>query len=385
MPYTYHPGERVPKALTFERLYHSVGRILPRITPLESRGNRPLQMSFDEELKALIFFHLEEHDSTRHLIQVLNEDDFARRRIAPEKGIGRSSFSEAINTRGLDQMQQVFQHLQARTVGFLPDAHPQLGELVAIDGSLIEAVLSMVWADYRKCTKKAKVHLGFDLNHGIPQDLVLTPGKSAEYPFVEQILKVGQTGVLDRYYHCHKAFDSWQEQGRFFICRIKANTTKTVVLENPILPGGPVFYDAIVLLGTKGVNQTQRELRLIGYRVGSQTFRIATNRLDLSAEQIAMAYKLRWDIEIFFAWWKRHMRVYHLMARSPHGVLMQILAGLITYLLLAIYCRQQFGEKVSLKRLRQIRIQIQNELRASATDAQPHEPPDWEYSVQAIT
>ena len=97
MPYTYHPGERVHKALTFERLYHSAGRILPRITPLESRGNRPLQMSFDEELKALIFFHLEEHDSTRHLIQVLKEDDFARRRIAPEEGIGRSSFSEAIN------------------------------------------------------------------------------------------------------------------------------------------------------------------------------------------------------------------------------------------------------------------------------------------------
>ena len=45
---------------------------------------------------------------------------------------------------------------------------------------------------------------------------------------------------------------------------------------------------------------------------------------------------------------------------------------------------EQFGEKVSLKRLRQIRIQIQNELRASTTDAQPHEPPDWKYSVQAI-
>jgi len=32
------------------------------------------------------------------------------------------------------------------------------------------------------------------------------------------------------------------------------------------------------------------------------------------------------------------------IARSPYGLLMQILAGLITYLLLAIYCHEQYGE-----------------------------------------
>jgi hypothetical protein len=33
-----------------------------------------LKMSFEEQLKALIFYHLEEHVSGRHLIQVLKED-----------------------------------------------------------------------------------------------------------------------------------------------------------------------------------------------------------------------------------------------------------------------------------------------------------------------
>lgn len=384
MPYTYHRGEKVHKTLTFERLFGALNPVFPEVTPLVSKGDRPLQMNFNEELNALIFFHLEEHDSARHLTQTLQEDGFARRRIAPEKGIGKSSFSEVINNRGLPQMLEVFQHLQGRAASLLPDAHPELGALVGIDGSLIEATLSMIWADYRKGAKKAKLHLGFNLNQGIPQSLILTPGKSAEHIYVENLLKAGQTGVMDRYYHCHKAFDDWQEQERFFICRIKANTTKTVILENPIPPDGPVFYDAIVKLGTPG-NQTQRDLRLVGYRVGNQTFWIATNRLDLSAEQIAMAYKLRWNIECFFAWWKRHMRVYHLIARSPYGVLMQILAGLITYLLLAIYCHTQFGQKVNIERLRKIRIQIQNELRAVPSGAHPHEFSDWAYSLQAIT
>ncbi len=43
--------------------------------------------------------------------------------------------------------------------------------------------------------------------------------------------------------------------------------------------------------------------------------------------------------------------------------MVQILAGLITYLLLAIYCYEQHNEKVSIKRMRQLRIKIQNQLR----------------------
>jgi hypothetical protein len=384
MPHAYYPGEKVHKTQTFERLFSTLKPIFPTVTPLGSKGDRPLQMDFESELNALIFFHLEEHASARHLILTLKTDDFARRRIAPEKGIGKSSFSEAINSRGLPQMQEVFQHLLGCAAGLLPDAHPELGELVAIDGSLIEATLSMVWADYRKCSKKAKLHLGFNLNQGIPQSLILTPGKSAEYIYVEKLLKTKQTGVMDRYYQCHAAFDYWQDQERFFACRIKANTTKTVIEEKPIPTDGPVFYDAIVKLGTP-TSQTKHQLRLIGYQIGSHTFWIATNRFDLSAQQIVLVYKLRWDIECFFAWWKRHMRVYHLIARSPYGLMMQILAGLITYLLLTIYCHKLFGKSVNIERLRKIRIQIQNELRSTFTEPNPHEFSEWTYSVQAIT
>ncbi|MFV9690844.1 MAG: hypothetical protein ACNY01_07755, partial [Desulfobacteria bacterium] len=65
--------------------------------------------------------------------------------------------------------------------------------------------------------------------------------------------------------------------------------------------------------------------------------------------------------------WTTHLRVYHLIARSEYGLMVQILAGLITYLLLAIYCHKNHGESVSIKRVRQLRIQIQNELRNSGS------------------
>jgi hypothetical protein len=121
-------------------------------------------------------------------------------------------------------------------------------------------------------------------------------------------------------------------------------------------------------LGTPDVNQTKKPVRLVGYIVDRIKYWIATSRYDLSAEQIALIYKLRWDIEKFFAWWKRHLKVYHLIARSEYGLMVQILAGLITYLLLAIYCREQHNEKVSIKRVRQLRIKIQNEIRIASSD-----------------
>ena len=75
-------------------------------------------------------------------------------------------------------------------------------------------------------------------------------------------------------------------------------------------------------------------------------------------------------LKIFFAWWKRHLKVYHLIARSKHGLMAQILSGLITYLLLAIYCHEKYNEKVSIKRVRQLRIVIQNQLRCVGSDYQ---------------
>ena len=348
---------------SFKQVTKPLTCVLPNTPRLDSRGNRPLQMTFEDQLNALIFFHLEEHTSARHLIQTLQEDDFARNNIAPEDGISRSSFSEAINERGLEQFLYVFQQLQKQACSLLPKKYSKLGDLVSIDGSLIDSVLSMAWADYRKESKKARLHLGFNVNQGIPQKLFLTNGKADERPFVHQILEPGQTGIMDRGYQRHQNFDELQEEQKHFVCRIKGNTVKTCLKKYDVEPDSMIFYDAKVLLGQPGPKQTQKPLRLVGYFVDGKKYWVATDRFDLTANEVALIYKLRWEIEKFFGWWKRHLRVYHLIARSKHGLMVQILSGLITYLLLTIYCYEQHGEQVSIKRVRELRIKIQNETR----------------------
>ena len=331
---------------------------------LESRGYRPLQMTFDDQLKALIYYHLEEFSSGSELLQALEQNDFAKECVASPKGIKKSSFFEAINNRGLEQLTEVFGHLVKQAIKVLPAEYAHLGNLVAIDGSLIDAVLSMEWADYQTGSKKAKAHIGFDINRGIPRKIYLSDGNEGERPFVDKIIDKGETGVMDRGYQSHSHFDQWQTAEKFFVCRIRENTHKKVIRENAVNADSIVFYDQIVFLGTKGINQTKKELRLVGYRIDGKDYWIATNRYDLTAEEVAQVYKLRWNIESFFGWWKRHLKVYHLIARSKYGLMVQILGGLITYLLLAIYCREQHQEPVSIARVRELRNQIENEAAA---------------------
>ena len=140
MPRTLTAQDPKSPEPSFQELWQPVAYFLEDMPPLQSRGHRPLKMTFEQQLKSLILFHLEEYDSARHLLQVLEQDDFARTFIAPPEGIGRSSYGEALNTRGLEQLLFVYEKLQAQATATLPKAHAQLGDLVAIDGSLIDAV-----------------------------------------------------------------------------------------------------------------------------------------------------------------------------------------------------------------------------------------------------
>lgn len=318
-------------------------------------------MNTEELINILTYYHLQEFSSGRELIQALQEDEYARNLIAPAGGLKRSTFFDTVNDKGVEQLLYVFTELQKNTSAVLPSQHAELGELVAIDGSLIDSVLSMHWAEYRTNSKKAKLHLGFNLNSGIPRKLFLTEGNGAERPFVSRIIDPGQTAVLDRGYQAHHLFDKWQEDDCHFVCRIKGKTYKEVLCDYSLPPNSNVFFDAKVKLGTPGINQTEKPVRLVGYTIEDKDYWVATDRFDLSAENVALVYKLRWDIEKFFAWWKRHLKVYHLFARSRNGLMVQILSGLITYLLLAIYCQKQHGEPVTIRRVRQLRNEIRNE------------------------
>lgn len=67
-----------------------------------------------------------------------------------------------------------------------------------------------------------------------------------------------------------------------------------------------------------------------------RTFIFLTNNMELSAEQIALLYKKRWQVELFFKWIKQHLKIKSFWGTSENAVRIQIYTAIITYCLVAI-------------------------------------------------
>ena len=84
-------------------------------------------------------------------------------------------------------------------------------------------------------------------------------------------------------------------------------------------------------------------------------FDFITNNFQLSALKIALLYKHRWSIELFFKWIKQHLRIKTFWGYSENAVRIQIYAAIIAYLTIAI-----MKEKMKLKQTNYEILQILN-------------------------
>src|SRR5439155_12545755 len=64
---------------------------------------------------------------------------------------------------------------------------------------------------------------------------------------------------------------------------------------------------------------------------------LATNRLDLDAELVALAYRFRWVVELFFRWFKCILGCRHLLANSQNGVAIQVYVAVLASLLISFW------------------------------------------------
>jgi len=100
----YISSKKTINSETSDDFMKQVREILPDAPRLGSKGDRPSEFTFENELGSLIYYHLFENESGRDLLQKLREDNFAKEHIASEGGISRSSFFEATDNRGTYQL-----------------------------------------------------------------------------------------------------------------------------------------------------------------------------------------------------------------------------------------------------------------------------------------
>ncbi len=128
MPKHIRPQAVLKNSTTFARFIQPLFNVLPHITPLESKGNHPIKLSFAQQALSLVYFHLQNFTSGRHLLQALREDTLTQTMIGIPDDIPKSAFFEAVGSRGLEQFKEVFSLLASYASTVLPKANAELGK-----------------------------------------------------------------------------------------------------------------------------------------------------------------------------------------------------------------------------------------------------------------
>jgi hypothetical protein len=176
----------------------------------------------------------------------------------------------------------------------------------------------------------------------------LTAGTGSETGQLRATLQPGRLYVIDRGYAEYQLFQDIINAGSSFIGRIRNNAVWTVVEERPIAPAAAaagVRRDLVVWLGCPHSGTVfQQSLHVVEVETGktdaqgqAEVLLLASSRLDLDAEWIALGYRYRWSVELFFRWFKCILGCRHLLSTSANGITIQLYLGIIASLLISLW------------------------------------------------
>ena len=216
------------------------------------------------------------------------------------------------------------------------------GRFYAVDSTTIDLCLSIFrWAEFRSTKSGIKIHTQIDIITEIPVFYRITNAKVHDVKSMEWLAyESNACYVFDRGYFDLARLFKIEQVGAFFIIREKFHPDYKIEDGNDLLEEeNNVLRDQTVrFVGKRNMANYPIPIRRIVYYSPElqRTFTYYTNNYYLKAKDIALLYKYRWQVELFFKWIKQHLRVKTFWGESQNAVRIQIHIGFITYCLIGI-------------------------------------------------
>ncbi|TNC93613.1 MAG: IS4 family transposase, partial [Gallionellaceae bacterium] len=256
----------------------------------------------------------------------------------------RSTLSDALNQRDwrINHALAMRLILRARDLYAREPTGLELDATVyALDSTTIDLCLSLFdWAPFRSTKAAVKMHTLLDLRGAIPAFIHISNGKMSDVK-VPEILPVeaGAFYVMDRGYLDFSRLFKLHQAGAFFVTRTKRGVNARRVYSTETDRATGVVCDQAIRLNGFYVSEDYPEhLRRIRYKdsLSGKTLVFLTNNTTLPPLTIAVLYKSRWQVELFFKWIKQHLRIKRFLGTSENAVKTQIWCAVSTYVLIAI-------------------------------------------------
>jgi hypothetical protein len=261
------------------------------------------------------------------------------------KTVARSTIAYVNLHRDSVVFEKLFYEMVARFKDVTADrALPFTNQIYSLDSTTISLCLSLCdWATFRKAKGGFKLHTLFNNRLRIPEVIHGTTGSVDDGSEAKRMilnLEPGSILVFDRGYPNQAWWHELDVKGFFFVTRTKKNA-RFVVSKRALSLEPNILGDDVVWIGDIMNPVYPKEARRISYihpDKGELVF--ITNNFTLKASEIALVYKDRWQIELFFKWIKQNLVIKSFLGTSQNAIMSQVWIAMIFYLIVA-YIRFQ--------------------------------------------
>jgi len=289
-----------------------------------------------------VFGQLSNRDSMRDLITVIQAHNKKSYHLGFGRSVTRSNFSKAnINRNSTLFEEYAYYLIDIARRKCSNDNFEVKGKVYAFDSTTIDLCLSVFWwAKFRRAKGGIKLHTLYDITTQIPAFIHITSARVNDMNAMDVIPYEREAYyVFDRGYVDYTRLYKITTQSAFFVVRAKSNLQFTRMYSRKVDKTTGVLLDQVgKLSGFYSSQQYPEKLRKVKYydQESNRVFVFLTNNFDLTAQQIALLYKNRWQIELFFKWIKQHLKIKSFWGHTENAVRIQIYCAIIAYCLVAI-------------------------------------------------
>jgi len=319
-------------------------RIFDRIVKTHEGNKYVRSFTCWNQMLCMVFGQLTSRDSMRDLMLSLEAHQPKYYHLGFGQTVTRRNFGKANEKRSYKIFEEFAYVLidEARKSCYKTDFEVEVdGNVYALDSTTIDLCLSVFWwAEFRKHKGGIKLHTLYDVKTSIPTFLHVSKASVHDVNILDLIpYEIGSFYVVDKGYIDFRRFYKIHTQGSFFVTRAKDNlrfkrmyskaTDKTTGVQSDQIGKLEVYYSK---------KDYPDKLRRIKYydEERKKYLVFLTNNTNLKATEIAMLYKKRWEVEIFFKWMKQHLKIKSFWGTTLNAVKIQIYCAIIAYCLVAI-------------------------------------------------
>ncbi len=344
----------------FDKLAPLLARLHDVGCQRDKAGNRKLH--FDQYCLLVLLFLFNPVVRSLRAIQQASELRKVQRKLGCQRA-SLGSFSEATEVFQPERLKEIIAELGTQLEPIARD--PRLKDvphtLTLVDGTLLKGLPVLVQAALHaprtaKLKAKFRLHTQFDWNaacRSASMSPKARPRRGRRAGRAGKALERGRCYVEDRGYAKFKLFNEIVAADSSYVCRLRDNSRYEIVqprtlCEEDVEAG--VLLDAVVSLGDTGKadDRPDHPFRLVvvkttphekrgGGPASNGLLLIATNLLDLPAWIIALIYRYRWTIEIFFRFFKHVLGCRHLLSHDPVGIEIQTYCAIIACMLISLW------------------------------------------------